>query len=574
MKKIILVVALLLITGQVFGATFKRAKTFEDAYNASCRVSVANARGTGTFVGVDKANNRAIILTNYHVVTNNTNATLDFWTNGVRQSVSGRVFSRIYDAKKPADFAFIEVSLDELAKIDPPYIALGGKDAAPDANSYIISAGAPKGRFVQAWKGKVMGYYNGSTVMFQPGPVPGQSGSAVVSEINGELWVTAVLTWLLGTEGSDDSRGGAIPIANLYASLNGQQNTLFNEEESPIPPDAVECAEKAPYVIEFVRNNCEPCVQAKDDVKKIGDAGVRVEVINTSLEKNKDVVSKNKVQFTPTFIVFDAQGEEFSRYVGPGVTSRVLHDIDRLNSQKEEKTEQKSEPPKPQTDAAPPAPEPLKSYESHITPNFTRLPQLYTDPTPEDFRNRAPVYEYIDSSFLEDSNSLWANRNKGKGEPPAPKLNKPEQEAPEADSNGIYDRIGNRIYSKISNSINEQVNGAIKTFESKVDKKIGDTKKELIAKWNRVKYGLIISAIIIFILLVVISNLTTQFINGFFKCVGRKTKAVIIALLADEEEAEEEPEEIIVETKKTVTKPESITLPTTIRSNTKKKAKK
>ena len=545
MKKIVLVVALLLITGQVFGATFKRAKTFEDAYNASCRVSVANARGTGTFVGIDKANNRAIILTNYHVVTTNTNATLDFWTNGVRQSVSGRVFSRIYDAKMPADFAFIEVDVAELEKINPPYIALGGKDAAPDANSYIISAGAPKGRFVQAWKGKVLGYYNGSTVMFQPGPVPGQSGSAVVSEINGELWVTAVLTWLLGTEGSDDSRGGAIPIANLYASLNGQQNTLFNGDESPIPPDAVECAEKAPYVVEFIRDNCEPCSQAKEDVKKISATGVQVKVVNTSIEKNRSIAEKNKIQFAPTFIVFNGQDEEFSRYVGPGVTTRVLDDIEQL---KKAETAKESVPPKPKVEEPKPEPEPLGSYESHITPNFTRIPEV-AKPEVEDFRHRAPIYESFDASFLEDSNSLWANRNKGKGEEtsPTPKFIAPKKEEPEVDENKLYDKLGSRLLGKISTAISEQVNGAVKTVETKVDKRISDTKKELLLKWNHVKYMLLFTVIVTIILTVVVSNLITQFINNLFKGSVRAMKAGLVALLVpdnDEISCYEEPEEV------------------------------
>ena len=221
---------------------FSRALTLEDAWKASCRVSVSGARGTGTFVGIDEEKNVAVILTNYHVVTRSTEATLDFWTNGVQESVQGKIYARFYDKNRPADFALIAVNPRDLARINPPYVALAGADGAPSENSYIISAGCPKGRFVQAWKGKTLGYYRGRTIEFKPGPVPGQSGSGVLSYVDGELWLTAVLTWLIGNEGADDSTGGAIPISNLYDCLSGQ-SPASDYFESPIPPGAKECSE-------------------------------------------------------------------------------------------------------------------------------------------------------------------------------------------------------------------------------------------------------------------------------------------------------------------------------------------
>ena len=68
------------VLSPVYAHEFRRAKTLDDAHSASCRVSVSNARGTGSFIGVDKEKNQALILTNYHFVTNNKQATLDFWT--------------------------------------------------------------------------------------------------------------------------------------------------------------------------------------------------------------------------------------------------------------------------------------------------------------------------------------------------------------------------------------------------------------------------------------------------------------------------------------------------------------
>lgn len=222
------------------GERFRRAETFEDAFKASCRVSVDGARGSGAFFG--ECDGTAYILTNYHVVTNATRARLDFWANGRQESVEGVVDWRYYDAGVPCDFARIAVPSDKLAYINPPWVALGGSDARPSDNAVIISSGAPDGRFVQSWKGWTEGYYNNRTCIFSPPPVPGQSGSAIIEKIDGALFITGILTWLIGEKGRDESKGGAIPIANLYKALsrNPAQNAgIF--EELAIPPDAIEC---------------------------------------------------------------------------------------------------------------------------------------------------------------------------------------------------------------------------------------------------------------------------------------------------------------------------------------------
>lgn len=223
---------------------FRRATNdLDDVFAASCRVNVSGARGSGTFNGVKDG--LAYISTNYHVVSNQKSATVDFWTNGVKQTLAGRVAWRAYDANLPADFAFIVVDADELKRtIDPPYVALGGSDAKPSVNSFFLSSGGPKGWSVKAWKGKILDYYNGETVLFQPHPVPGQSGSGVFEEIDGELFQVGIITWLIGAEGDDASKGGAIPISNLYKALKTHPYNVAapnNENGSPIPPDAVEC---------------------------------------------------------------------------------------------------------------------------------------------------------------------------------------------------------------------------------------------------------------------------------------------------------------------------------------------
>lgn len=164
-KTAVLALLFCLVPISAFSEEFRRAVTFEDAHAASCRVNASGARGTGTFIG--SVGDSAYILTNYHVVTTSSKVSVDFWTNSERETLDGKVVWRYYDADLPADFAIIELNAKTLKNsINPPFVALGGKDAKPSINGFIVSSGAPDGRFTQAWKGKVLDYFNGSTVLF------------------------------------------------------------------------------------------------------------------------------------------------------------------------------------------------------------------------------------------------------------------------------------------------------------------------------------------------------------------------------------------------------------------------
>ena len=230
-----------LAQGDEQNAQFRRAETFEDAHAATCRVCVEGARGTGFFIGV--VGDRGYVMTNYHVVTRSRDAKLDFWTNGRQESIRGQIDGRYFNVATPADFATVVVDAAELKRIDPPFLALGGADAKPSVGAMIVSSGAPDGRFPQAWKGRILEYFNDKTAVFSPPPVPGQSGSPICEYVDGELFVTGILTWLVGERGNDDSKGGAIPVMNLYRALNNARDRvgIRASDAAAIPPGATEC---------------------------------------------------------------------------------------------------------------------------------------------------------------------------------------------------------------------------------------------------------------------------------------------------------------------------------------------
>lgn len=466
---------------------FVRAQTFEDAWKASCRVCVDGARGTGTHVGgiPDVA---AYVITNYHVVTKNDSARLDFWTNGKMESVRGVVVWRAYNAQRAEDFATIAVRVDELKKINPPWVALGGADARPSVGAVIISSGAPDGRFPQAWQGQILEYYRGETAIFSPPPVPGQSGSAICEYIDGELFVTGILTWLIGEKGADNSKGGAIPVANIYKALEERgTNVDFHDDASPIPPNATECSEAVgPCVLEFSQTNCPPCKGAEDDVAQLRALGVRVYTYDVATDRGAEYAKRYQIDRTPTFVLLDKNFKTRGTFVGSGRFEEIHK---AFNSVKNETEESDALIAVPSSDAH------GKSEQKQALP--INLPQI-------DFRNRPAVYETLDDvGFFDESDQRWQDSKRRK-------------------QNDNEDKKEER--PRLSERLTEN---AIEAITSRVEKRIDGKIAEMKERWNEIKYR----AAMVLCFLIVVAVIVAGGFVALAKWIWRKTreKAALIA---------------------------------------------
>lgn len=317
-----LIVFLLAIAGSpLFASDFRRVETLEDVHAASFRVTVKGARGTATFIGVDERG--AIFLTNYHVVSNNRDATVEGWGNYDRGALPARVDWRAYDARAPYDFAELVVDPETLKRVyDPPFVPLAGEDCDV-ADAKIVSAGAPRGAHVVAWKGRETGKYNGQTVMFTPPPAPGQSGSLLVAKIDGELWGVAVLTWLFGAEGDDSAQGGAIPISNYYRARGVGSPASF-PGLPPIPENAVEVAAR-PLLKVYTSNDCEPCARLEPTIAALEKAGANVARVD-ALGSGADEARRAGVDRLPTAFVYDAAGTIIRRFEPEELASTSARD--------------------------------------------------------------------------------------------------------------------------------------------------------------------------------------------------------------------------------------------------------
>lgn len=511
------------VSQRLYAHEFKQAVTLDDARGATCRVCVTGARGTGFFFGVE--GDYALVATNYHVVQKNQKARLDFWTNGVMESVTASIDWRAYNLNLLYDFAIMRVRVDDLAKINPAWIPLAGSDARPRVGAVIISSGAPDGRFPQAWKGQVLEYYNNKTAVFAPPPVPGQSGSPICEYVDGELFVTGVLTWLFGEKGRDESKGGAIPIANLYKALGksgGGEVDYHDDDASPIPDNATECletsgyvvaetygvygadAEKAaaPCIIEFTQNNCPPCVDAETDIEFLRALNVPVYVFDVNTERGAKYVQAYKVERTPTFVLLDSQYKPVQSFVGAGKHDEILTAFEKVKfNQPAAGGASMPESSLPSHSGAEDRGAPSVSNDagSSAVPTQSERPtetETQTQPAIEnpsaapagvlnvidlpsmapivDFRNRPPVYEPATNvGIFEDSDERWQRLKK-----------KRDERAAEDENAGKDDKARPRLKERIEDGTSEIINQGI-------NKAVEGLKARMKEKWEAVKFTLL-----------------------------------------------------------------------------------
>jgi len=536
LRSVVALGAVLCICTASFAHEFRRAKDLEDARGAVCRVCVPGARGSGFFFGVE--GDYGLIGTNYHVVQKNRNARLDFWTNGVMESVNATIDWRAYNYALLYDFAIMRVPVEDLARINPCWIALAGADAKPNIGAIIISCGAPDGRFPQAWKGQLTEYYNGKTAVFSPPPVPGQSGSPICEYIDDELFVTGVLTWLFGEKGRDESKGGAIPIANLYKALGmkGADVEYHDEDASPVPPDATECADtddsataKAPCVLEFTQNNCPPCVEAERDVEFLRALGVPVYVYDVATAMGSEYVKRYGVERTPTFIVLGPDFRPVFTYVGAGkgeeIRAKYEEQLNILRSNFEKtKAEQASKggetPNAVLSGSSTASPDRVVSpprdvagdgmrfrAEGGVDAPVGRLPEANAtqgdagvalsspinlpEVAPLDFRARPPVYESARNvGVFDEADARWQElkRKRNKEERPKDDDQSTKEDAPRQ-------RLKERLQDGTSEIINKAIDDTVEKF-----------KVQAREKWEAVKYRVFFALCLVLALATVVAS--------------------------------------------------------------------
>jgi hypothetical protein len=207
---------------------YARPLTLNEILEATCRIRVTLASGSGTAVFID--DNYVYVLTNAHVVGNNKNASVEFFPKGKQTTAfSGKVVWKAYQNRTDVDFAVIAIDKRQFGDKLPRIIPLLPQRHQLKGSEYIASAGCPRAEWAKAFEGHFTGL-EGSRILFIPPPNPGQSGSGIhvnVKHENGKTYtyVGAVLTWQIA------KKGGAIPVSTLHQLLRSRQGY----KPQPIP---------------------------------------------------------------------------------------------------------------------------------------------------------------------------------------------------------------------------------------------------------------------------------------------------------------------------------------------------
>ncbi len=297
--------AFLVASATSLAVDFRRADaTLSDVHAATCRVRVSNARGTGIFNGYNAEGTRAYVSTNDHVTSNNRTCYLDFWTNSKMETVAGTVVYKSRNDQTGRDFSIIEVDAEALKKIDPPYIPMKAMKPERLAGRAFLSSGCPDGRFDQGWRGTIE-RIEGNMAIFSPPPVPGQSGSGICVVDGGKVYDVAKLTYLLGAKGLDESKGGALPLANLIGAI---QRSRTNYTITPVADSA------APRLLAFTSKDCPACAKTAPglDAAELSD-GLVVERVDALAEDGAAIARKYGVVEIPTYLAVDGDGVELAR---------------------------------------------------------------------------------------------------------------------------------------------------------------------------------------------------------------------------------------------------------------------
>lgn len=580
MKNFLATTLLLVFCSPTFASeatTFRRAETFSDVHAASCRVRARSSLGSGTFIGF--TDGAGWIFTNYHVVGKETDVKLDFWTNSKLETLEGKVCWRFYNVDLPGDFAFVKVDANALKRIDPPFVPLAGPDVRPSEHGFIASSGCPDGRFVQAWRGEVVSYYNGKTAVFQPPPVPGQSGSGIVEYIDGRPYVVAILTWLFGQKGSDESTGGAIPVANLYLAADGRVRLEMGAGDGleAIPPDATECVENEPILrgreeanslcfVVFKELSCVPCALYENELKQVEMHGAKVvRIVRETASGPKSFADWDVRNSPTTFVAAETEPNSYAKrkrlkegVVPSGILAMELNaarravyagavplDADVPVIETTMGTEEETEPATDDfvidnndfeianvDDSEPVEDEPKEeSGEPELPENEAEETEIVeVDESSEsedvDFRDREPVHESgMGLGILDKSRRDWENRSAAPDEKETlpseekPATPKTEKRKKDSDSTGLGQRLADSI-----------VDGALKSIDEKLSAKQDEIEAQFKLFQDKVFRSLFLLVIIAFVAATITLRIASAILRWFAKRVAPLASAFCRAM--------------------------------------------
>ena len=174
MMWIVLFVAFWFVSCEACGA-------ITDLIDATCRITSGEAgtkkRPLGTGCCYDLRDGYVCVITNSHVVGDQTEVECEFWQEGHQSKVMrGKVFAKRLTPE--IDLALIRIDQSLFGGRLPTPIPFGPPSHVIRPNETILSIGCAGGAWPTLWRGHALGYI-GSDLRFLPTPASGRSGSAI-----------------------------------------------------------------------------------------------------------------------------------------------------------------------------------------------------------------------------------------------------------------------------------------------------------------------------------------------------------------------------------------------------------
>jgi hypothetical protein len=208
---------------------------------ATCRVTAGQYYGSGSCIKYE--NGKYYVLTNAHVVGNNSVVQLEFFKNGKKtKPLPANVVWTKFVEKTSTDYALLSIDARYFGNY-PPRVAKLAPIGLEPVGGYVVSAGCPGARWPSAFEGFII-KQESDRILFYPPPLGGQSGSGLYVVAKGEngyeTYLKGLITWRIGggvagrttQMGYEENHGGAVIVDSILANLNNQ---VSEPQALPIP---------------------------------------------------------------------------------------------------------------------------------------------------------------------------------------------------------------------------------------------------------------------------------------------------------------------------------------------------
>lgn len=189
---------------------------------------------TGFFF--EKTDTHYLIMTNAHCVDREGEVWIDVWKNNVVTRIKkSRVRWRYFEGPHK-DLAVIEVKKEKLP-FKPTIFPLAPQNHKLKKGFPIYSVGLPRGQWPMFWYSYIIDSKENKFFKTRHNAIPGQSGSPVFQNIDGEPHVVGVVDMMTNTTrimiGGNPYPGFAIHINNIHNVLKAQRKNDNNNLEEP-----------------------------------------------------------------------------------------------------------------------------------------------------------------------------------------------------------------------------------------------------------------------------------------------------------------------------------------------------